>query len=363
MSIERYARARQIELAQAMASRAKVYLDVRFWIYGRDVAAGTETDPHLVELLGLLRAGVAEGKLVCPVGATTFIEVMKQANTETRRKATARLIDELSLGLSITEERGRIGTEIAHFFYQASGAYELHDMAELVWTKLSFSLGLIFPNPQGLDAATAADLQRQVFEDMWQTPLELIVDGIGDRWARSDELKRAAQQINADIKQHAPALVSYPATYREEIVGCLDICQAMCAETMADMAERNGVQAAEPGSPSWTQAGRMGANLLIAAFEKPETKLALRTVHAMASCHAGLRWDRQTNFTENHAYDFEHAAAAVAYCDAFLTEGFLAKLINDGHIRLDQLNGCRTTASKEEAANIVRGLAQAKGGP
>lgn len=339
-----------------MAGRAKVYLDLRFWIMAREAEAGTETDPDVIELLRLLREGVLAGKLVCPVGASTFIEVMKQANTETRRLATARLVDELSLGFSITESRGRVGTEIAHFFYKSSGGHDLHAMSDLIWTKLSYALGHVYLNPEGFDPETGRLLQKGAFDEIWNASLTTIVTQIGDRWERSEDLVKAAQQINADIKTHAPQLVSYRATYRDEIVGCLDICQDMAADVMAAMAKRQGVTPPAPGSAQWNEAGRLCRNLLILAFEKPETRYALRTIHAQASCHAGLRWDRGTNFTENHIYDFEHAAAAVAYCDAFLTEGFLSKLINDGHVRLTELNGCRTTADKTEAVAIVQNL-------
>lgn len=339
-----------------MASRAKVYLDLRFWIMAREGEAGTETDPNVVELLRLLREGVAVGKLVCPVGASTFIEVMKQANTKTRRLATARLVDELSLGLSIAESRGRIGTEIAHFFYKSAGGHDLHAMADLVWTKLSYALGYVYLNREGFDPEMGRYLQKEAFDEIWNASLTTIVTQIGDRWERSDDLAKAAQQINADIKTHAPQLVSYPATYRDEIAGCLDLCQDMAAEVMADMATRQGVTPPAPGSAQWKQAGRLCRNLLTLAFEKPDTRYALPTIHAQASCHAGLRWDRGTNFTENHIYDFEHASAAVAYCDAFLTEGFLSKLVNDRHVRLTELNGCRTTADRAEAVAIVREL-------
>jgi hypothetical protein len=41
--------------------------------------------------------------------------------------------------------------------------------------------------------------------------------------------------------------------------------------------------------------------------------------------HDRVRWDSNTNFTANDIYDFEHAAAAVAYCDDFFTEDFLTQ--------------------------------------
>ena len=61
-----------------------------------------------------------------------------------------------------------------------------------------------------------------------------------------------------------------------------------------------------------------------------------------------------TNFKENHFYDFEHAAAALAYCDAFLTEGFLTSLANARHTGLCGINDCRVTADVDEAVTIVR---------
>jgi hypothetical protein len=63
-----------------------------------------------------------------------------------------------------------------------------------------------------------------------------------------------------------------------------------------------------------------------------------------------------TNFEENDFYDFEHAAAALAYCDAFLTERFLNSLANGRHTGLCDINSCRVTADVDEAVTIAREL-------
>jgi hypothetical protein len=250
----------------------------------------------------------------------------------TRRIATAHLIDELSLGVSIITGRSRIATEIAHFFYAATGEHTLHRETELT-------------------------LQKCFFDTMWDTSLSEIVATIGDNWVpERAALQVSARQINADIKAHADNLVSYQATYHDEIIGGLDVSTDLAADVMARLAERAGITPAEPGSPAWKECARMCRNLLIAAFKKPATKNTLRTIHAGASFHAGHRWDRYTNFTANHFYDFEHAAAAVSYCDAFFTEGFLAQIANAGHIRLCDLNSCHVTADVERAVEIVRDL-------
>jgi hypothetical protein len=288
MTIDHHARSRQINLARSIVGRAKVYLYVRFWIIARDVAASTETGAAAQGLLRLLRWGVYQGTLVCPISESTFIEVMKQANTPTRRIATAHLNDELSLGVSIITGRSRIATEIAHFFYAATGEHTLHSMQELVWTKLSYALGYIHPSLPEIDRETELAPQKGFFDTMWDTSLSEIVATIGDNWVpESAALQDSARQINTDIKAHADNLVSYQATYHDEIIGGLDASSDLAAEVMARLAERAGITPAEPGSPAWKECARMCRNLLIAAFKKPATKNTLRTIHAGASFHAG----------------------------------------------------------------------------
>ncbi len=226
--------------------------------------------------------------------------------------------------------------------------------------ELSYTLGHIHPSPPGLDKATELARQKGFFDEMWGKSLLEIVEAIGDAdLPVRDELRRSAPGIDADIKAHMHTLKSYQQTYRDEIVGAVDVYSDLAADVIA---ERAGVTPAERGSPSWIDCQRMCRNLLIAAFEKPGTKEALRTIHALASLHAGLRWNKMTNFKENHFYDFEHAAAALAYCDAFLTEGFLTSLANARHTGLCDINRCRVTTDIDEAVTIVRELVAHRSG-
>lgn len=356
MDIDSYARQKQIALAQSLLSRSKVYLDVRFWIFVRDAEAAGEEGTAKAKLLRLLRDGVAAGKLVCPVSESTFIEVMKQANTSTRRIATARLIDELSLGVSLTTGQVRIATEIAHLLHAAQGL-KLYQLQELVWTKLSYTLGYLHPSLPGLDQEAQLTLQSRFFDVMWDKSLSEMVSIIGDEWlAEAEELRHSAARLNAEIKSHAPKLVSYEQTYRDEIIGCLDVSVDLAADAMVGLGARMGTPPPEKGSDAWNHAGQLCRSHLIAEFEKSATKETLRTIHTHSSLHAALRWDQRTNFTANHYYDFEHAAAALAYCDAFFTEGYLAQIANAGHTQLCGLNGCEVTDDAEKAVSIVQNL-------
>ena len=81
-------------------------------------------------------------------------------------------------------------------------------------------------------------------------------------------------------------------------------------------------------------------NLLYHAFKKPETRNGLRSLHIGASIHAAMRWDKKRKFKPNDYYDFEHATAALSYCDAFLTEGSLHSLATRPQVNLEAVNGC-----------------------
>lgn len=160
--LDRYVRSRQVDLAADIRGRKKIYLDIRFWIIARDAAAGASEEVEKGEMLSLLRRGVADGTLVCPISESTFIELMKQANTPTLRIATAVLIDELSLGVSLISSNMRIGTEIAHFIYTHSDRGNLYGMQDLVWTKLAYALGYMHPHMEMLDGETELRLQKGV---------------------------------------------------------------------------------------------------------------------------------------------------------------------------------------------------------
>ena len=75
-------------------------MDLRFWIFLRDVELGRNDNQELIKLLDRIKFLVDEGLVICPISETVFIELMKQSDHETRL-ATARLIDRLSLGVTL----------------------------------------------------------------------------------------------------------------------------------------------------------------------------------------------------------------------------------------------------------------------
>jgi hypothetical protein len=129
VSLDEHVRRAHITLGESLSTRRAIYLDVKYWIILRAAAEDLD-NTSAVELLTLLRAGVAAGILFCPIEASVFIEMMKQ-NLSSRLK-TAVLINELSLGGSLVSQETRIGTEIAHFLHTNSYQGDLHPLKHLV---------------------------------------------------------------------------------------------------------------------------------------------------------------------------------------------------------------------------------------
>jgi hypothetical protein len=144
VSIREYVRNKKIELGKKVAQHKLVYLDMNYWIILRDVLLGRRTDAESLSLLSKLRLDVRKDKIICPISSSVIMEMLKQQDIETRMK-TAELIDELSVGVTLVCEEERIETEISHFIYSQSDGNYNYPLNWLIWSKLCFIFGDMYP--------------------------------------------------------------------------------------------------------------------------------------------------------------------------------------------------------------------------
>jgi hypothetical protein len=359
MSIERHSRARQIELGRSLKGRPKVYLDMRFWIIVRDTALGVRTEPAARKLLHHLRRGVASGRLVCPISASMFLELMKQPYSPGRRIGTAQLIDELSLGTSMISSRIVMGTEIHSFLLHAKGDTELYSMQELIWTKVAYVLGDTYPSLAELSPTEELAIQKSFFDHLWDYSLSDMVKTMGDNIPPSDGFAELSRETNEKNAQHRDELHNFDQTYDTELRGVIEVAGDIAADVIHHLAEEEAGCELTPTPEERTNSVNVCRNLLYHAFQRPQTKDALRCLHIGASIHAAMRWGKNRKFKPNDYYDFEHATAALGYCDAFLTEGPLHDLVTRPQVNLEAVNGCRVFSDVEAAADYVRQLSSA----
>ena len=326
VSIDQHVERRVVALGRSLDACTAIYLDTKFWIILRDCAEGKRTDPAALELLHRLRRLVAEGKVFCPVSESHLFEFLKQDDMSSRLE-TARIVDELSLGVALLEHRMRMGTEVAHFVHGFEGdADALHPLRHLVWTKLGYVGGFVHPSGTGFDAETELAMQKAFFDRMWITSFEEMFETLGTG-SPPDGLDFDTSRLNQGVAQNADQIGSFAQAYAAELGGAVELGADMAMDVTGDLFQKKtGGQPPERGSAEWQKFWNQWANLLLVALKtRTQVRQQLRTLHIHASLHAAFRWDKARRFTSNDFYDFEHASAALAHCQAFFTEHPLAR--------------------------------------
>lgn len=352
VTTDQYVDACRIQLGREVCAKRKVYLDTKFWILLREVLLQRNTQPELAELYSTLCDGVRAGALICPVSATTFFEIYKQRDPQTRR-ATVALVDELSLGVTLADHFERARTELSYLLHTLREHSDLHELDRLVWNKVSFVLGVSHPTGTPFSEEEESAIQKALFDHMWSLPMATLEAQLGGKQFRSMDYDDLAEKLNAKNAAHADECRSFEQLYRNEFMGGIEFSTPVVACVMERWYSKvTGQQ--EHFDPSLAKrAENMLLSILSEAIKKNDFRRTLRTAHIGAMCHASLRWDKKRKLDGNWLHDFHHAEAAVGYCDLFLTEKPLAALLKQKHLKLDEVFPCEIISSPAEAVRAI----------
>lgn len=358
MSIEQYIRSRQIELSQSIAPRKKIYLDTRFWIILRDASLGVRTDPPACKLLHHLRRGVANGRLICPISATIYIELLKQPPSQGRRLGAAQLMEDLSRGVSMVPSQIIFGTEIYSFMAKLMGDEDLYSLQDLVWTKVAYVLGDSYPSIGRLSISDELIIQRRVIDRLWDLSLSDMINLVdGEPDSPGDSFMKIAQEINTNNNINKDELRSYPQAYDIELRGMIDLLKEVTGSSVIRIMEKRAGRRFIPTPNQRATTENNFSNVLYFAIRKRGAANELRSLHIGASIHAAMRWDKSRKFKPNDFHDIDHATNALGYCDVFLTEHSLHHLVTLPMLKLQDLNDCQVFSDIEAAADCIRALA------
>lgn len=346
----------RIAFGEYLSQRSALYLDMNFWIRLRTAAGGGGSQTN-AELLQVLRKGVTDGRWFCPISETSFFELLKQSDPASRR-ATVALIDELSLGASLIGQQERVAIEISHLIHTHSGQGPLHPLKHLVWTRLSCVLGHWHPVVPALDSETLLAVQKSFFDHLWSRPLSELVDYVRADADDPPPFDRLAADVNAANAEYHADIRSFQAGYAIEARGVTDLFGAMALDAVDLMATRAGIDV-PPRTAQSRPLENQWKNLIAASLINGTGHKPLGTMHVMASLHAALRWDKARKIKANDFADFDHATAALVYCDAFFTEGPLATLVSQKHVALDQCFDCFVTSEPARALDWLSSLQRA----
>jgi len=351
ITTDTYEKQKIIALGVSLSSLIKVYLDTRFWILLRDVHIGRSRCQDVRRLLDTLRLSVQKGDLICPISDSIFLELLKQEDINTRR-STAELIDELSLGITLVPNQQRTGQELVGIFTKfADDGRDYHVVDHLVWSKLGYVLGVVHPSFPSSDPDTERAVQKSFFDLMWDFPLATQIDTIGeDGYQRPKSFEATANRINELNRVHQTEIHNFKKVYIDEFRGVLSLCMHHPRQWIEQQYE---LKTGKKCLSSPEQISKYEHELYTFFWNlvdlRREAALMLPTLHVSALCYSAIRRDKKRNLSANDIYDFQHAAAAIGYCDAFLTEKPLMTLLAQRNLKIKDDFRCTIISEIEEA--------------
>jgi hypothetical protein len=320
-------------LGHSLNGKRLLYLDLLYWNDLCDVALGDTTDADRVALLAQLREKAVAGSVVCPIEHTIFVELYKQRLPE-KRQATARLIDELSSGVVMVSPPERLVLEALRLIQALLAKLPLPAVPrEEVWTKPAFVLGHGELTSKSMKPDDLARLNSLFRTKLWDVGfLELLEQLGGDFEVSFEWAERVANEMNKRKVEGRQCFSSLREVYLAEVRGLLDASAFELGDVFRYLFYRAGGDAEGVSELQQQNTGISCARLLSKAFERRDLSQHFPSVHVPATLYANVQWDGPRRFRANDIQDFAHAAAALAYCDAFATERPLAALIKQSKL-------------------------------
>ena len=349
ISLERHFRSKFLTTADRVLARKRIYLDTRFWVLLREVCLGRSTDQQHKQILTQLRRLVAEGKVICPINADILAELLKQRD-ETTRLATAKLIDELSLGTALQSEDERVGTELMHCVKLALfGPAPLEPLERLVWTSPSYVLGSTVLWLKGLPEEELLAWQKAFTDYLWDVSLANQISSLREIPEElNGRYKTIANTLNHETRKHDLKVLPLTDLHVHEFKGMLGVYAPKLAEIFVHL-HGKGTSTAPPDDGSRSAEGFAGDLIrsLAEALRKGTLGRQLPSLIIKSGLHAAVRRNRGKQLTGNDLHDFGHATAALGYCNYFATDKPLRHLIvND--LRFDQRYNTAVVAEASE---------------
>ena len=352
-SLDAYLKERRLALGKSIADRHKIYLDTKYWLLLTDRKLGRFEDPVIARLSVLLEDGAQSGKLICPMSADIFLEILKQTDPVTL-KCSVELIDTLSEGVSVLapEERGQM--ELLHFaqktlFSEAS----CHSPEVFGWTKLAYVLGFTSPHDTRFSPEEELVIQKGFLDQMWETSLADMIDTIGVNAIREmPRMPDISEHLNVGKLAHKSENDSFEAVFLSEVAGILDTLKPDFGEMFSYLEEGLGGGAAKKEILA-SDGPQQFANLIYHGFRLRRFSTELPSIRIPATLQAAIRWEPNRKYKPTDMHDIRHAEVALPYFDTFLTERSLRHLLTRTDLGLDRLYRCTVISDPNRAVEKV----------
>ena len=354
-SLENYLKECRLRLGESIAHRHKIYLDTKYWILLRDNRLGRKVKAAIAELSSLLEDGTTSGKLICPISADIFLEIIKQSDPTTL-KCSVEIIDALSEGVSVLAPEERTRMELLYFMRKnLSGEGSCHSQEIFVWTKLAYVLGTIAPYNTPFSQEEELVIQKSFLDQMWEISLSDMIETMGiDTVHEMPSMPDISDDLNTGKFEHLSENSSFEEVFLSEIAGILDTYMDDFREMFVYLYKRMTGNVPAKSEVTVCDGPRQFANLIYHGFRLKRFSTELPSLRIPATIHAAIRWDRDRKYKPTDVHDFCHAETALPYFDTFLTENSLRHLLTRHDLGLHRLHNCTVISDPEIAVEEVK---------
>lgn len=335
-------------VARQALAKARAYLDLRYWIFLRDADLGRPQRRVHAKLLDAMVGAVGSGTMICPITESVFFELDRQGDTD-RRMATVRMIDRLSQGIVIKNSLDRFRCEVTDLFEAVIIRHQLPERpCRNVWVRPYSFLGT--PRIKGWGEAEDLAINKAFLAYMWTRSLEDLLtdtpvpDDVCDVSSRD-----TARRITESSAKFESQMRSFAQVLDAETFGLIDAHRAEIIHAFRPYMTALLPTASNVDFSDGSDAARACLGLVCSAASNKKPNLALPLIRILAGLHAFIRWQRRRPFKFQDFFDLRHAAAAIPYCDVFLTETFLKTACTSTLLDFGRSFGTRIISDEEEA--------------
>lgn len=241
VTLSEYTKGLRVALGEEIQNLKKIYLDTNYWLELRDVILQRQQNEKYIEMLSVLRKGVNENKLICPISDENFYEILHQSDKETLI-SSAKIIDELSKGICLISTEERIKVEIMHFVYSMTGfdKNSFYHPDVFVWSKVSYIFGAIHPVLPHIPPEEELIVQKSILDHMWPIPFSEMIEEIGmDNILDMPKYKDITEEINDKKVRHHGKKYSFKNLFISEVAGVVDLYRNLFEDVLAYFFEKN----------------------------------------------------------------------------------------------------------------------------
>lgn len=335
-------------LVRGLGNTLLIYLDTNFWVRLRDAARGTGS-AEAVRLLQTLRAMVRQREALCVSQIYSLLEVGKQEGKSLR--TTAELLDELTEGVAIASTDDLRRWECAQFV----GATVQRNVTQglCTWTKVGQIHRSDMPTLPGPATAAAREaILKSSIDSLWNLSFEDAFERLD--W---DTKNRLGFQLDDETLAHVEKRKAEQLAkgYTRDQVRVNEFAQQIRDQVMPVATELLRAWHIARGFPEGMAALLRDLHTVersaVQQFKERSLGHLLPGLSIMTELYTLYETDRDAKkpLSSNDWFDLSHAAAALPYCDVFLTERNLAHKLRQ-LLKADVQYGCQVIGSLEDAS-------------